>query len=115
MPERLNNTNENINHNSAEDYRVPPFNPTAARAAQREAMNRMQLEQAPGTIIDPDKARVMAEAGNPDRTDAAKYAKLAKEAPDDIFDYRTQARWAREFADEAEAEAEKEYDANQNS
>ena len=117
MSEALNNTNENINHGGAEGYQAPPFDPAAADAARREEINRIQLEQAPGTIVDPDKAQAMAEAGNFDRTEAAKFEKYAKAASDprEKSDYRMSAKNARKDAKIAEAEAEREYDANRNS
>ena len=113
MSETLNNTNENINHGGAEGYWAPPFDPAAADAARREEINKTQLEQAPGTIVDPDKAQAMAEAGNFDETEAAKFEKYAKEAssPREESDYRMYAKISREDAEEAEAEAEREYDA----
>ena len=116
MSETLNN-NENINHGGAEGYQAPPFDPAAADAARREEINRIQLEQAPGTIVDPDKAQAMAEAGNFDRTEAAKFEKYAKAASDprEKSDYRMSAKNARKDAKIAEAEAEREYDANRNS
>ena len=116
MSETLNN-NENINHGGAEGYQAPPFDPAAADAARREEINRIQLEQAPGTIVDPDKAQAMAEAGNFDRTKAAKFEKYAEEAPSpsEKSDYRMYAKISREDAEEAEAEAERDYDANRNS
>ena len=63
MSETLNN-NENINHGGAEGYQAPPFDPAAADAARREEINKIQLEQAPGTETDPDKAFFMALAGD---------------------------------------------------
>ena len=67
--------------------------------------------------IDPDKAQVIAEAGNFDRTEATKFEKYAEEAlsPSEKSDYRMYAKIAREEAKMAEAEVEREYDANRNS
>lgn len=88
MSETLNNYSEQAPSGAAAEQEYEPFNKEAAeaaKAARREEINRIQLEQAPGTIIDPDKAQFMAEAGDKKETYAAQEKKTAEEYYRDSF------------------------------
>ena len=110
MTERLNNGVElNTDDNASVETNYPAFSTEAAQ--QRIAEYKAEH---PNAIDDVDKAYAMAKAGNFDRTDEAKFNRLAKEEtdPKEKAEWRLSAKLARKDAEAAEEEAGEEYDRN---